>query len=171
MQTQISRRWGSLACLASAAAFLWSCSPQNSTAAPNPVPAKQASPPAPLVSPSGAMRADLTEGAVGTGTLLTADAERGRKLYMAQCGACHSLDQNRVGPRHRGIVGRKAGSVPDFRYSPALQKLDLVWNADTLDTWLQNPSAVAPGTSMGFRVRKPEDRAAIVSFLESMNAQ
>ena len=90
---------------------------------------------------------------------------------MAQCGACHSLDQNRVGPRHRGIVGRKAGSVPDFRYSPALQKLDLVWNADTLDTWLQNPSAVAPGTSMGFRVRKPEDRAAIVSFLESMNAQ
>lgn len=117
------------------------------------------------------MRAEPTEGAVGTGTLLTAGAERGKKLYMAQCGACHSLDQNRVGPRHRGIVGRRAGSVPDFRYSPALQKLDLVWNADTLDTWLQNPSAVAPGTSMGFRVRKPEDRDAIISFLESMNAQ
>jgi cytochrome c len=61
--------------------------------------------------------------------------------------------------------------VPDFRYSPALQKLDLVWTAETLDTWLENPSAVAKGTSMGFRVRKPEDRAAIISFLETVTEE
>lgn len=60
--------------------------------------------------------------------------------------------------------------MPDFRYSPALQDLDIVWDAETLDAWLKNPGAVAPGTSMGFRVRKPEDRAAIIQYLESTDA-
>ena len=41
------------------------------------------------------------------------DAIRGEQLYESRCMACHSLDANRVGPMHRGVYGRKAGSVPD----------------------------------------------------------
>ncbi len=97
------------------------------------------------------------------------EIERGQRLYQRQCGACHSLDQNRVGPRHRGVVGRAAGSISDFRYSAALQKLDLVWTVDALEDWLANPSAVAPGTAMGFRLRKREDRAAIIAYLATQS--
>lgn len=93
--------------------------------------------------------------------------ESGRLLYQRHCGACHSLEHNRVGPKHRGVVGRTAGGVPDFRYSKALQHLDLIWTAETLDVWLENPSQVAAGTAMGFRLRDAEDRAAIIAYLES----
>lgn len=93
--------------------------------------------------------------------------ERGRVVYQRQCGACHSLDHNRVGPRHRGVIGRAAGSVQNYRYSAALQSLDLVWSRAALDAWLENPSALAPGTAMGFRLRKAEDRAAVIAYLGS----
>ena len=46
--------------------------------------------------------------------------ERGRQLYEARCSACHSVNANRTGPMHAGVLGRRAGSVPGFNYSPAL---------------------------------------------------
>src|SRR6185369_15653367 len=61
---------------------------------------------------------------------------RGADIYEAKCGACHSLDANRIGPKHRDVFGRKSGVVPDFHYSEALKKLNVVWNAQTLDRWL-----------------------------------
>jgi hypothetical protein len=51
---------------------------------------------------------------------LTGDANRGETLYEA-CQDCHSLDKNDVGPRHRGVFGRKAASLPDYDYSDALK--------------------------------------------------
>lgn len=93
----------------------------------------------------------------------------GKQLYTRRCGACHSVDQNRVGPRHRGVFGRKAGSVSDFTYTKALKKLNLVWNEKNLDRWLTNPTAMAPGTAMGFRVKKPAERRAIVEYLKSVS--
>jgi|GEM_PF-1079905 len=92
---------------------------------------------------------------------------RGAKLYQRRCAACHSLDQNRIGPKHRGLYGRAAGSVADFRYSPALQRLNIIWTAETLDIWLKNPTAFAPGTAMGFRVADPDDRKMIILYLKS----
>jgi cytochrome c len=50
------------------------------------------------------------------------DAERGRQVYESKCIACHSLDVNRVGPRHRDVFGRQAGFVDDYRYSKALKE-------------------------------------------------
>ena len=44
-----------------------------------------------------------------------------------------------MGPRHRGVYGRKAGSLPDFAYSPALKSSNIVWDEETLDKWLTNP--------------------------------
>ncbi len=99
----------------------------------------------------------------------TRAALSGKELYTRRCGACHSVDQNRVGPRHRGVFGRKAGAVPDYRYTKALKKLNLTWNEKNLDRWLANPTAVAPGTAMGFRLNDPAERKAIIKYLKSVS--
>lgn len=93
---------------------------------------------------------------------------RGKLLYNRRCTACHSLDQNRIGPRHRDVYGRAAGSVSGFRYSKTLQELDIVWTEETLDPWLASPTTFAPGTRMGFRLKKPEERMAIIAYLKSL---
>jgi cytochrome c len=93
------------------------------------------------------------------------DAVLGQTLYTSRCGACHSIDQSRTGPKHRAIVGRKAGIIADFTYSPALKRSKIVWTPQKLDKWLQGPSKLVPGTFMAFTVSKPEDRAAIIAYL------
>lgn len=99
--------------------------------------------------------------------LLTGDVERGELLYPRRCGACHSTDQNRIGPKHRNVFGRKAGSVEDYSYSNALKEIDVVWTEATLDLWLQNPAKMAPGTTMGFRLTDAQERADIISYLRA----
>jgi cytochrome c len=89
----------------------------------------------------------------------------GEALYQAKCGGCHALDENRVGPRHRGVVGRRIASLPDFDYSPAIKKLHGVWTRDGLDRWLQGPQNVAPGTKMYFSVSDANERNAIIAYL------
>ena len=108
----------------------------------------------------------LAGACIMTSAALAADAERGGELYESRCFGCHSLDANRIGPMHRGVFGRKAGSVTDFSYSSAVKNSPVVWNEATLERWLTNPSALIPGTRMTFRVATPEDRADIVAFLK-----
>jgi cytochrome c len=93
------------------------------------------------------------------------DAARGETLYEA-CQDCHSLDKNDVGPRHRGVFGRKAGSLPDYDYSDALKSANIVWNEETLDKWLTDPQAVAPGAKMFFHLDNPQDRADVIAYLK-----
>ncbi len=93
------------------------------------------------------------------------DASRGETLYQGRCVACHSLDANRVGPLHRCVVGRTAGSVAGYDYSPALSASDFVWDAETLDRWLANPEALIPGQRMNIRTAAPADRADLIAFL------
>lgn len=100
---------------------------------------------------------------------LSGDAARGETLYAAKCGGCHSLDMNRIGPSHRGVVGRKAGSAPKFAYSPALKASKVVWTEETLDLWLQNPMAMIKGTRMGFRMASGQDRADVIAYLKSVS--
>lgn len=97
----------------------------------------------------------------------SAQTERGKTLYEGRCGGCHSIETDRVGPRHRGVVGRKAGKVPEFEYSTALAKAKFVWSKAKLDKWLQGPSKLVPGTKMFFTVSTPEDRKAIIAYLAS----
>jgi cytochrome c len=94
-----------------------------------------------------------------------AQSTDGARLYSQRCGACHSLDANRVGPRHRGVVGRRAGDVPGFRYSPALARANIVWTRTTLERWLRGPRAMVPGTTMGFSLSDPAERRAIIDYL------
>ena len=96
-------------------------------------------------------------------------ASAGQALYEAKCGGCHSVDANRIGPRHRDVVGRKVASVPGFDYSDALKKLGGVWTRARLDTWLRNPQAVAPGTRMFLSVSDPRQRRDIVAYLASVS--
>jgi cytochrome c len=111
---------------------------------------------------AGAISAALAKTAWAGG--LVGDANRGETIYQA-CQDCHSLDKNDVGPRHRGVFGRKAGSLTDYDYSQALKSANIVWNAETLDKWLTDPQAVAPGAKMFFHLDNPHDRADVIAYL------
>jgi cytochrome c len=93
------------------------------------------------------------------------DAANGKALYESRCIACHSIDASRVGPAHRGVVGRKAGSVRDYDYSPAVKASRVVWNAQALDRWLADPEKTIPGQKMNFTVPDAKDRADIIAWL------
>lgn len=99
-----------------------------------------------------------------------ADPARGEQLY-ARCIACHALATDRVGPRHCGLVGRRAGSVPGFLYTDEMKASRLVWDEATLDRFLARPLAVVPGTSMTYDgVPEPRDRADLIAYLRRAGA-
>ena len=73
----------------------------------------------------------------------------------------------RTGPRHCGLFGRKAGTVPGFAYSEAMRASGIVWTAKTLDRFLAAPLEAVPGTSMGYAgIPDPAERRDLVAFLE-----
>lgn len=96
------------------------------------------------------------------------DSQRGKLLYEQKCTACHSVDTNSTGPRHKGVFGRRAGTVEDYRYSLALEDQDFEWNEQTLDAWLADPSAVVPGNLMGAEVRSAQERQDLIAYLKSL---
>ena len=100
------------------------------------------------------------------------DAALGIKAFRV-CSACHSLRPglNMTGPTLAGIWERKAGSLASFdRYSDALKKSGVTWNANTLDTWLANPAQFIPGNAMTYAgVSDPQVRGALIQFLQRVN--
>ena len=95
----------------------------------------------------------------------SANPIRGKELFEKRCGGCHSLDAGKEGPRLRGVYGRKAGSVPGFRYSDALKSSHFSWDAASLDRWLTDTQSVVPDNDMDFHVPKADERADIIEFL------
>ena len=108
--------------------------------------------------------------ALGAGTAAgetAGDPAKGEQVYR-RCQGCHSIDRNRIGPMHKGLFGRKAGSVPDFDYSDAMKNSGIVWTEVTLDQFLQGPRKMVPGTKMTFvGIPKPQDRADLIAYLEA----
>ena len=98
------------------------------------------------------------------------DADKGALIFRSKCMMCHMPDQNKVGPKLAGVVGRKAGTVAGYPYSPGLQGATFSWDAAHLDQWLAGPSAVVPGTKMTFKLDKPEDRANAIAYLKTLSA-
>lgn len=92
-------------------------------------------------------------------------AAHGEQLYQS-CQDCHSLDTNDVGPKHRGVFGRKAGTVPDYSYSAALKSSGITWNKGTLDKWLTDPQKLVPGSKMFFHLDAAQDRADVIEYLK-----
>ena len=98
-----------------------------------------------------------------------ANVAHGEEVYN-RCVACHALKADRVGPHHCGVIGRRAGSVPDFAYSGAMKNSKLVWNEKTLDRFLVNPMKVVPGTSMTYAgVPDSTDRRDLIAYLKHAN--
>ena len=93
------------------------------------------------------------------------DVAHGEELYQA-CQDCHSLDTNDVGPKHRSVFGRKAGSVADYSYSPGLKNSNIVWTEANLDQWLADPQKFVPGAKMFFHLENPQDRADVIEYLK-----
>ncbi len=95
------------------------------------------------------------------------DVSRGRSIFDKRCTTCHVNTD--MGPKYRGLIGRKAGTVPTFEYSQALQKSGIVWSEELIDQWLTNPDKLVPGNLMGFRVRNPQERADVIAYLKTRN--
>ena len=93
------------------------------------------------------------------------DATRGAEIYDASCSGCHSLDANRIGPAHRGVVGRAAGSAAAYNYSPALKASGITWTPENLDKWLTDPRGFVKGVKMGFRLNDAQLRADVIAYL------
>ncbi len=109
-------------------------------------------------------RALLALALAASPALAAGDPERGAQVYEG-CQDCHSLDKNDVGPRHRGVFGRLAGSLPDFAYSSALNDARFVWDERTLDAWLTDPQSFLPGVRMFYSLADPQDRADVIAYL------
>jgi cytochrome c len=108
--------------------------------------------------------------ALAAETAAGADAARGEQLYT-RCAACHALAYDRVGPRHCGLLGRRAGSVPGFDYSPAMKRSKLVWTEQTLDRFLADPPRTVRGTTMTYAgVADPKERADLIAYLQKATA-
>lgn len=105
------------------------------------------------------------------GTPPRGDAARGQALYEQRCVACHSPGADRVGPRHNGVFGRRAGSVAGFDYSPALHQAAVVWDERTLDAWLRDPEALVPGQQMGYAVPEATARADLIAYLRTLSTK
>jgi len=118
-----------------------------------------------LFSVLGLMCHDL---ASAQGKALTGDALAGQRLYQTYCTRCHAVDENKIGPAHRGVYGRLAGSAPGYEYSTGLTYADFVWNARTLDLWLKDPSAMVAWQQMDFQVPDPQERVHLIAYLKTL---
>lgn len=93
---------------------------------------------------------------------------QGQRLWQKRCSECHAIDTDETGPRHRGVFGRRAGSVKGYDYSRALRTAQLQWDEKSLDRWLSDPEKFIPGQNMDFRVRSKTERTALIAYLKSI---
>jgi cytochrome c2 len=100
-----------------------------------------------------------------------ADAAAGKTVFNNTCAICHSAQagKNLIGPSLFDITGRKTASVAGYQYSAANKKADLTWDDATLNTYLQNPQKVIPGTKMTYGGLKDDTkRADLIAYLTTL---
>jgi cytochrome c len=98
---------------------------------------------------------------------------QGERLFRGQCVGCHSLVPGRhiAGPSLHALIGRPAGGLEDFGYSPALEAADFEWNAETLDAFLAAPADFLPGNRMVFWGLDEGPRRQIIHYLDALSAE
>lgn len=101
-----------------------------------------------------------------------ADIEAGRMVFRQQCTICHTAEDNdqggAQGPALSNIYGKPAASSTSFAYTQALRDAKLMWDAATLNKFLESPTAVAPGSAMVVAVSDANDRDNLVAYLQSI---
>ena len=123
------------------------------------------------------MRFPSLLGLIGLLPALTAvavadDLSAAEAQFKKSCGTCHVAEAGagpRQGPNLFGVVGRAAGSVEGFNYSPAFvaAKSGIVWDEQTLDRWLTDPQAVIPGAVMPYKQADPDKRKLVIEYLKT----
>jgi len=105
----------------------------------------------------------------GVSGVHAADAEHGRQVFQA-CAACHGDGSGGdLGPSLVGVIGRKAGSREDFRYSAAMTRAGFAWDEATLIAFVRDPRSVVAGTRMPFGGLDNEaDAQDVVAFVASL---
>ena len=102
--------------------------------------------------------------------LAMGDIAHGEKVFK-KCGACHMIASgapNLIGPNLWGVLGRKSGSHPDYKYSKALASFNKNWTFEEMNAFLVKPASYIKGTKMAFAgLRKEKDRASVILYLNS----
>jgi cytochrome c len=100
-----------------------------------------------------------------------ADAKHGVEVF-ARCAICHANTKGapaKIGPNLFGVVGRKAGTMPNFTYSAAMKNSGIVWTPEKLTAYIQHPQQVVPGNRMAFAgVSSKSDDADLVAYLGTL---
>ena len=111
---------------------------------------------------------------LGLSTFSASEDADGQLMFNNACRTCHSIREgdNRLGPHMRGVIGRKAGSLPDYSYSSAMRGADFVWDEKNLERFIANPDETVPGNTMKPYGGLPsaESRAKLIAFLKTLTA-
>lgn len=101
------------------------------------------------------------------------DVASGEKIFL-QCKACHQVGEtakNGVGPVLNGLLGRKAGTIEGFNYSPANKNSGITWDEATFRDYIKDPKAKIPGTKMVFPgLKDPKQIEDILAYLKQFDA-
>nr|WP_240705249.1 c-type cytochrome [Pacificoceanicola onchidii] len=103
------------------------------------------------------------------------DPANGAEVFK-KCSGCHQIGDgavHRTGPHLNGVFGRRAGEFQDFKYSKGMERAfsdGMVWDAEHLDAYIENPRALVSGTRMSFRgIKDPQDRHDLVAYLRDFS--
>jgi len=95
-------------------------------------------------------------------------AAEGEKVFK-KCAACHSIAEggkNKIGPALWGVLGRQAGSLPDYKYSKAMAAYGKKWSFEEMNGFLIKPKDWIKGTKMSYAGLKSEkERAAVILYM------
>ncbi|MEG3086776.1 c-type cytochrome [Sphingomonas sp. PB4P5] len=175
MEWRSKTRFGQQAlCVAAIAVALAACSkkaPEEQTTSETTTETEVAAATTPAPAPAAAApAADNTDTLTGVKlAAYTGDAAKGKVAFIT-CQTCHSVEAgvNKIGPSLHAVVGRKAGIIPGFSYSPANKNSGITWTPEKLFQYLEGPQRIVPGTKMIFPgFPDPQKRADVIAYLQA----
>ena len=103
-----------------------------------------------------------------------ASDEAAQQAFNNSCRTCHSVKEgdNRLGPNLHNIVGRKAGALPDYNYSPSMKEAGFVWDQDKLTRFMVKPDEIVSGNKMQpYGGVSADEAGKIVAYLQAAGGQ
>ena len=100
----------------------------------------------------------------------TTNPSSGKQYFAANCAACHTTTRgtNGIGPSLAGVFGRRSGTAPGFTYSTELKSANIIWNGQSLDSWLRRPTNDVHTTRMLISVPNATDRQNVIAYLRTL---